>query len=72
MLENWLPDPDPDAYGAFENDRLIGFVEGYLEKWIGRYWITNLHILDTQNAAQESARRLWQEFRPSPVSPAHA
>ena len=46
ILESWLP--DPDAYGAFEDDRLIGFVEGYLEKWNGRYWITNLHILDTQ------------------------
>ena len=30
MLESWLP--EPDAYGAFEDDRLIGFVEGYLEK----------------------------------------
>ena len=46
MLESWLP--DPDAYGAFEDDRLIGFVEGYLEKWNRRYWITNLHILDSQ------------------------
>ena len=46
MLESWLP--DPGAYGAFEDNRLIGFVEGYLEKWNSRYWITNLHVLEPQ------------------------
>ena len=29
MLSDWLD--HPTAYGAFEGDRLIGFVEGFLE-----------------------------------------
>ena len=35
MLSDWLD--HPTAYGAFEGDRLIGFVEGFLEKWNNRY-----------------------------------
>ena len=35
MLEDWLD--NPVAYGAFEGDKLIGFAEGFLEKWNNRY-----------------------------------
>ena len=37
MLSDWLD--HPVAYGAFEGDRLIGFVEGFLEKWNNRYTV---------------------------------
>ena len=34
------------AYGAFEGDRLTGFVEGFLEKWNNRYRISNICVFD--------------------------
>ena len=44
MLSGW---PDhPTAYGAFEGDRFIGFVEGFLEKWNNRYRISNICVFD--------------------------
>ena len=43
MLSDWLD--DPVAYGAFEDDgKLLGFVEGFLEKWNNRFRITNLCV----------------------------
>lgn len=45
MLSEWLD--NPVAYGAFDsNGKLIGFVEGFLEKWNNRYRITNICIFD--------------------------
>ena len=44
MLSDWLD--HPTAYGAFEDDRLIGFVEGFLEKWNNRYRISNICVFD--------------------------
>ena len=44
MLSDWLD--HPIAYGAFEGDRLIGFVEGFLEKWNNRYRISNICVFD--------------------------
>lgn len=44
MLEDWLD--DPVAYGAFEGDKLIGFVEGFLEKWNNRYRISNICVFN--------------------------
>lgn len=32
------------AYGAFDNNQLVGFIEGYLEEWNNRFRITNLFI----------------------------
>ncbi len=45
MLEDWLD--DPAAYGAFEGDKLIGFAEGFLEKWNNRYRISNICVFDS-------------------------
>ena len=44
MLSDWLE--DPAAYGAFENGRMVGFVEGFLEKWNNRFRITNICVFD--------------------------
>ncbi len=44
MLFDWLD--HPRAYGAFEGDRLIGFVEGFLEKWNNRFRISNICVFD--------------------------
>ncbi|MGM9601026.1 MAG: hypothetical protein ACI3W5_05500, partial [Faecousia sp.] len=40
----WLD--DPIAYGAFENEQLLGYVEGFLETWNNRYRISNICIFD--------------------------
>ncbi len=44
MLEDWLD--DPVAYGAFENGGMLGFVEGFLEKWNNRFRISNICIFN--------------------------
>ncbi len=44
MLSDWLD--DPVAYGAFENKEIVGFVEGFHEKWNNRYRITNICVFD--------------------------
>ena len=43
-FSDWLE--APIAFGAFENETLLGFIEGTLEKWNNRYRITNLCIFD--------------------------
>jgi len=50
FFNEWLE--DPVAYGAFENGKLIGYVEGTLEKWNNRYRISNICIFD--NARRHS------------------
>lgn len=47
MLSDWLE--NPVAYGAYEDERLIGFVEGFLEKWNNRFRITNICVFDLSN-----------------------
>lgn len=44
LLSDWLE--DPLAYGSFEGDKLIGMVEGFLEKWNNRFRIANICVLD--------------------------
>ena len=40
----WLE--DPVAFGAFEEGRLVGFVEGAPESWNNRFRISNICIFD--------------------------
>ena len=40
----WLE--DPVAFGAFEGERLIGYVEGSPEGWNNRFRISNICVLD--------------------------
>ena len=44
ILLEWLE--NPVAYGAFDDGRMIGFVEGFLEKWNNRYRITNICVFE--------------------------
>jgi ribosomal protein S18 acetylase RimI-like enzyme len=44
MLSGWLD--NPVAYGAYEGDELVGFVEGFLEEWNNRFRITNICVFD--------------------------
>lgn len=40
----WLD--DPVAFGAFQDEKLIGYAEGFLEKWNNRFRISNICIFD--------------------------
>ena len=44
FFSEWLE--DPVAFGAFEDRKLIGFVEGSLESWNNRFRISNICIFD--------------------------
>jgi ribosomal protein S18 acetylase RimI-like enzyme len=44
ILQEWMD--KPVAYGAFENDRMLGFVEGFHEKWNNRFRISNICIFE--------------------------
>ncbi|MEG0177361.1 GNAT family N-acetyltransferase [Anaerorhabdus sp.] len=47
LFDQWLD--NPIAYGAFDKDILLGFVEGFLEKWNNRYRISNICIFKEQD-----------------------
>ena len=47
MLEDWLE--NPTAYGAFDGEKMVGFVEGFLEKWNNRYRISNICVFDSSD-----------------------
>lgn len=47
IFNEWLD--NPKAFGAFEDEHFIGFVEGYLEKWNNRYRISNICIFESSN-----------------------
>ena len=36
----------PEGFGAFEGERMLGFIEGFSEKWNNRYRIGNICIFD--------------------------
>ena len=44
IFAEWLE--NPIACGAFENDRLLGFAEGFPEAWNNRFRISNICIFD--------------------------
>lgn len=46
----WLD--HPVAYGVFECDRLVGYVEGAIEGWNNRYRISNICIFDFENRSR--------------------
>ena len=63
MLSDWLD--NPKAYGAYEDDKLLGFVEGFLEDWDNRYRISNICVFEdcTRRTGVGSAllERIMQE-----------
>ena len=58
VLSDWLD--HPAAYGAFEGDRLVGFVEGFLEKWNNRYRIANICVFDHADRRRGVGKRLME------------
>ena len=58
MLADWLE--TPAAYGAFEGERLAGFVEGFPEKWNNRYRITNICVFDSADRRSGVGTKLME------------
>ncbi|MCI8618914.1 MAG: GNAT family N-acetyltransferase [Oscillospiraceae bacterium] len=46
LFADWLE--APIALGAFENNSLLGFVEGSLEAWNNRFRISNIYVFEGQ------------------------
>ncbi len=44
MLSEWLD--KPVAYGCFDDGKLTGFAEGFLEKWNNRYRVSNICVFE--------------------------
>lgn len=44
FFSEWLE--YPIAFGAFENEKLIGFIEGTLESWNNRFRISNICVFN--------------------------
>ena len=47
MLAPWLE--EPLGFGAFDGGDLLGFGEGFLEKWNNRFRVTNIAVFDRAN-----------------------
>lgn len=47
IYSKWLD--NPIAYGFFEDDKLLGYVEGFLEEWNNRYRISNIIIFEKED-----------------------
>ena len=58
LLEDWLE--NPIAFGAFEGDHLVGFVEGSLEKWNNRYRISNICVFDSADRRSGTGTKLME------------
>ena len=50
ILSNWLD--NPIAYGYYNDNELLGYVEGYLESWNNRFRLTNICVFETNNRSQ--------------------
>ena len=44
FFEEWLE--DPVAFGAFDGENLLGFVEGSVEEWNNRFRISSICVFD--------------------------
>ena len=58
MLEDWLD--NPTAYGAFDGDKMAGFVEGFHEKWNNRYRISNICVFDSADRRSGIGTKLME------------
>ncbi len=58
MFSEWLD--HPVAYGCFDDGELIGFAEGFLEKWNNRYRITNICVFDHVDRRNGTGTKLME------------
>lgn len=55
---DWLE--NPVAFGAFENEDMIGYAEGSLESWNNRFRISNICLFDDSNRGKGIGRMLME------------
>lgn len=60
MLSDWLE--NPVAYGAYEDNEFIGFIEGFLEKWNNRFRITNICVLNSDKRNSGIGQKLMEKI----------
>ena len=60
MLSDWLD--NPVAYGYFEEDKILGFVEGFKEEWNNRYRISNICIFEEDNRQKGIGKLLLDQI----------
>ncbi len=58
LLSDWMD--EPVAYGTFEGDKLIGMVEGFLEKWNDRFRIANICVFEQANRRSGMGSKLME------------
>ena len=56
FFDGWLE--DPVAFGAFEGEELLGYVEGSPESWNNRFRISNICVFDDSRRSKGVGTRL--------------
>lgn len=56
FFNEWLE--DPIAYGAFEGGKLLGFAEGFHEKWNNRFRLSNICVFDKEQRHRQIGSQL--------------
>ena len=62
----WLE--NPLAFGAFEGEKLIGFVEGSMEGWNNRFRISNICVFDLSKRNSGIGTKLMETMQREAVS----
>ncbi len=62
----WLE--NPVAFGAFEGERLIGYVEGSVEGWNNRFRISNICVFDHSKRNSGIGSKLMETIQREAVS----
>lgn len=60
IFSEWLD--DPIGFGAFSGGELLGFAEGFHEKWNNRYRISNIFIFDESRQGKGLGRLLIEQI----------
>ena len=60
FFSDWLE--SPSAYGAFEDDKMLGYVEGSIETWNNRYRISNICVFDTDSRSKGIGTALMERI----------
>lgn len=66
MLAEWWD--SPVGFGAFREGKLIGFVDGFHEKWNNRFRVTNLAVFDPADRRSGIGAMLMERVEREAVS----
>ena len=66
IFDEWLE--NPLAFGAFEGEKLIGYVEGSMEGWNNRFRISNICVFDHSKRNSGIGTKLMETMQREAVS----